>query len=89
MIENCDLETKHDLLDNYAKELENENEDLYDKIKMYENVNNRADVSISNLLSKIGKQLPEEYRAKSRQSYTEILEKRRQDRIMRRNAKNK
>lgn len=89
MVENYDYEIKFELLEKYTKDLENENDDLHEKIHMYEKINNLTDKSITKILSKIGKQLPEEYRAKSRDSFAEILEKRKQERIARRNEKNK
>lgn len=81
----CDYENEVRVKDVYIKEVEDENDILYNKIKKYENGNEKAMNKFTEFLRQVGRSVPEDFKRTSEKKYNDMLENMRHARLERRN----
>lgn len=77
----CDLENENKCMSEYIIEVEEENNIFYNKLKLYERDNVESVNKLSDIVSRIGRSCPEEYKVASIEKYNKMKEDMRKRRI--------
>jgi hypothetical protein len=80
----CDLENEVKNKTEYIGELEEENDTFYNKLKFYETNNVETENKFTDIVSRLGRGLPDSYRKESEQRYKQMKEEMRKQRLEKR-----
>lgn len=72
-----DIKIKY--LDQYIKEVEDENVELHNKSKLYQKVDGVRQSKLTNMLSNIGKSVPQEFYKESEERFKKYIEDRKRE----------